>query len=121
MAAMLAPLGFENTYAIAVRRATSDSLGLHTLSDLAKASTRLRAGLTPDFIGRLFVDVTIVLPVRDENLVIPGAAHMAIHRAAGHFVLDIRLKCGQFVSDDAHGPITAVRIGGTRLIDNVEV
>jgi osmoprotectant transport system permease protein len=48
----LAPLGFENTYAIAVRRATSDSLGLHTLSDLAKASPRLRAGLTPDFIGR---------------------------------------------------------------------
>jgi len=48
----LAPLGFENTYAIAVRRATSDSLGLHTLSDLAKVSPRLRAGLTPDFIGR---------------------------------------------------------------------
>jgi len=48
----LAPLGFENTYAIAVRRATSDSLGLHTLSDLAKAGSRLRAGLTPDFIGR---------------------------------------------------------------------
>ena len=48
----LAPLGFENTYAIAVRRATSDSLGLHTLSDLAKAAPRLRAGLTPDFIGR---------------------------------------------------------------------
>jgi len=48
----LAPLGFENTYAIAVRRSTSDSLGLHSLSDLAKASSRLRAGLTPDFIGR---------------------------------------------------------------------
>ena len=48
----LAPLGFENTYAIAVRRTTSDSLGLHTLTDLAKAGSRLRAGLTPDFIGR---------------------------------------------------------------------
>jgi osmoprotectant transport system permease protein len=48
----LPPLGFENTYAIAVRRATSDSLGLHTLSDLAKAAPKLRAGLTPDFIGR---------------------------------------------------------------------
>ena len=40
----LAPLGFENTYAIAVRRRTADSLGLHTLSDLARASPRLRAG-----------------------------------------------------------------------------
>ena len=48
----LAPLGFENTYAVAVRRSTSDSLGLHTLSDLAKTAPNLRAGLTPDFIGR---------------------------------------------------------------------
>lgn len=48
----LAPLGFENTYAIAVRRATADSLHLATLSDLARESGRLRAGLTPDFTGR---------------------------------------------------------------------
>jgi osmoprotectant transport system permease protein len=48
----LAPLGFQNTYAIAVRRATADSLHLATLSDLAHASPSLRAGLTPDFIGR---------------------------------------------------------------------
>ncbi|MGH7710181.1 MAG: glycine betaine ABC transporter substrate-binding protein, partial [Gemmatimonadaceae bacterium] len=45
-------LGFENTYAISVRRATADSLGLRTLSDLARVSARLRAGFTPDFIGR---------------------------------------------------------------------
>ena len=48
----LPPLGFENTYAIAVRRKTADSLGLRTLSDLARESSKLRAGLTPDFIGR---------------------------------------------------------------------
>ncbi|HEY9226929.1 MAG TPA: glycine betaine ABC transporter substrate-binding protein [Gemmatimonadaceae bacterium] len=48
----LPPLGFENTYAIAVRRATADSLHLSTLSDLARVSSTLRAGLTPDFIGR---------------------------------------------------------------------
>lgn len=48
----LAPLGFENTYAIAVRRATADSLHLATLSDLARVGGGLRAGLTPDFIGR---------------------------------------------------------------------
>jgi osmoprotectant transport system permease protein len=48
----LPPLGFENTYAVAVRRATADSLGLATLSDLARVGPRLRAGLTPDFIGR---------------------------------------------------------------------
>jgi osmoprotectant transport system permease protein len=48
----LPSLGFQNTYAIAVRRETARKLGLATLSDLARVSQRLRAGLTPDFIGR---------------------------------------------------------------------
>jgi len=48
----LPPLGFENTYAIAVRRGTADSLHLATLTDLARAGARLRAGFTADFIGR---------------------------------------------------------------------
>ncbi len=48
----LPPLGFENTYAIAVRKQTAESLGLATLEDLARVGPRLRAGLTPDFIGR---------------------------------------------------------------------
>ncbi|MDE0651106.1 MAG: ABC transporter permease subunit [Gammaproteobacteria bacterium] len=48
----LAPLGFENTYAIAVRRETAEELGLATLSDLARDAGGLRAGFTPDFIGR---------------------------------------------------------------------
>jgi osmoprotectant transport system permease protein len=48
----LPPLGFQNTYAIACRRETAERLGLRTLSDLARAGPTLRAGLTPDFIGR---------------------------------------------------------------------
>jgi osmoprotectant transport system permease protein len=48
----LPPLGFENTYAIAVRRETATRLHLATLSDLARAGRTLRAGLTADFIGR---------------------------------------------------------------------
>jgi osmoprotectant transport system permease protein len=48
----LPPLGFQNTYAVAVRRATADSLRLRTLGDLARAAPGLRAGLTADFIGR---------------------------------------------------------------------
>ena len=48
----LPPLGFENTYAIAVRRATADSLGLTTLSDLARAGSALVGGFSPDFLGR---------------------------------------------------------------------
>lgn len=48
----LPPLGFENTYAIAVRRETARRHGLATLSDLAGVAPELRAGLTADFIGR---------------------------------------------------------------------
>jgi osmoprotectant transport system permease protein len=48
----LPPLGFQNTYAIAVRRETAQRLKLVTLSDLARGGPTLRAGLTPDFIGR---------------------------------------------------------------------
>lgn len=48
----LPPLGFQNTYAIAVRRQTAEEFGLSTLSDLAGVSDRLRAGFSPDFLGR---------------------------------------------------------------------
>ncbi len=48
----LPPLGFENTYAIAVRRETAERFGLRTLSDLAAVDDSLVAGFTPDFIGR---------------------------------------------------------------------
>ena len=48
----LPPLGFENTYAIAVRRETARQFSLATLSDLASAAPRLSAGLTADFIER---------------------------------------------------------------------
>jgi osmoprotectant transport system permease protein len=48
----LPPLGFQNTYAIAVTRATASKYRLRTLSDLARESPRLTAGFTADFIGR---------------------------------------------------------------------
>ncbi len=48
----LAPLGFQNTYAIAVRRETAARFRLRTLSDLARAAAQLSAGFTADFIGR---------------------------------------------------------------------
>lgn len=48
----LPPLGFQNTYAIAVRRETADRYHIRTLSDLAREGSHLTAGFTPDFIGR---------------------------------------------------------------------
>jgi osmoprotectant transport system permease protein len=48
----LPPLGFQNSYAIAVRRNTAAQYHLRTLSDLARESGHLVAGFTADFIGR---------------------------------------------------------------------
>ena len=48
----LPPLGFQNSYAIAVRRETAARYHLRTLSDLARESGHLVAGFTADFIGR---------------------------------------------------------------------
>jgi len=47
----LAPLGFENTYAMSVRTDMAQELNLRTLSDFARVSSRLKAGFTADFIG----------------------------------------------------------------------
>jgi len=48
----LPPLGFQNTYAMAVRRDVAMRYRLRTLSDLGRASPQLVAGFTADFIGR---------------------------------------------------------------------
>ncbi|MDQ6886662.1 MAG: ABC transporter permease subunit [Gemmatimonadota bacterium] len=48
----LPPLGFENSYAIAVRADRARRSRLATLSDLAAARPLLVGGFTPDFIGR---------------------------------------------------------------------
>ena len=47
----LGPLGFENTYALAVRRDTAERLGLHTLADLG-AHPDLSIGGDYEFFGR---------------------------------------------------------------------
>jgi osmoprotectant transport system substrate-binding protein len=46
------PLGFENTFALVVRRADADSHGLTTISDLAQAAPGMTAGFGPEFMAR---------------------------------------------------------------------
>lgn len=48
----LPPLGFENTFAVAVRPDTARRYNLRTLTDLARESSKLTAGFTPDFVQR---------------------------------------------------------------------
>ena len=49
--AMSAPLGFENTYAVAVTAEISERLGLETISDL-RAHPELRFGFSNEFLDR---------------------------------------------------------------------
>ena len=46
------PLGFENTFALLVRRGTADSLGLETVSDLTDHASELRIGVGYEFVER---------------------------------------------------------------------
>jgi osmoprotectant transport system permease protein len=45
-------LGFNNTFAILVRRADAETLGLRTIGDLRKTADRWRAGFGPEFVQR---------------------------------------------------------------------
>jgi osmoprotectant transport system permease protein len=48
---MTEPLGFDNTYALVMRRSEAQRLGIHTISDLQK-HPELRIGLTHEFLDR---------------------------------------------------------------------
>nr|HEX4312504.1 ABC transporter permease/substrate-binding protein [Kofleriaceae bacterium] len=48
----LGPLGFQNAYALAVRRDTATKLGLHALGDLAPHAGRLSLGADYEFLSR---------------------------------------------------------------------
>lgn len=81
----LPPLGFENTYAIAVTRKTAQRYNLKTLTDLGRESPRLIAGFTADFIGRAdgLVGLTRVYGVhpREVRPLAPAVKYQAL--AAG--------------------------------------
>ena len=48
----MSPLGFENSYALAVSRELAEKLNLRTISDLTKVSSSLKAGLGYEFVNR---------------------------------------------------------------------
>ncbi|MGK0185394.1 MAG: osmoprotectant transport system permease protein [Verrucomicrobiales bacterium] len=50
--AVLPPLGFENTYAVTVRRAMAERNGWKTISDLVPLAADLRGGFTAEFMER---------------------------------------------------------------------
>jgi osmoprotectant transport system permease protein len=123
----LPPLGFENSYAIAVRRATADSLHLATLTDLARASHTLRAGLTPDFVGRADglpgLERTYQMAFKDVRALAPAVKYQAL--AAGQVDVIDGYSTDGLISrydlavlvDDRHffPPYQAAAVVGSRL------
>ena len=55
----LNPLGFENSYALAVPRPQIKSLSLQTISDLASIASSLSAGLGYEFIAVSYTHLTL--------------------------------------------------------------
>ncbi|HEV2816511.1 MAG TPA: ABC transporter permease/substrate-binding protein [Allosphingosinicella sp.] len=49
---VIGPLGFENAYALAMRRARAEELGVRSLEDLARAAPRLTLGADLEFLSR---------------------------------------------------------------------
>src|SRR3954469_21347526 len=86
----LPPLGFQNTYAIAVTRATASKYHLRTLSDLARESSHLTAGFTADFIGRSdgLVGLSRVygLHPKDVRPLAPAVKYQALAAGAVDFI-----------------------------------
>jgi len=82
----LPPLGFQNTYAMAVTRSTAARYRLRTLSDLAQESAHLTAGFTADFIGRSdgLVGLSRVygLKPRDVRPLAPAVKYQALASGA---------------------------------------
>ncbi len=89
--AVAVPLGFNNTYALAMRNGQAQELGIRSISDLA-AHTELRLGFGPEFIARpdgwAGVKAAYGLPQRTPPALDHGLAYEAI--GAGRIdVMDI--------------------------------
>jgi osmoprotectant transport system permease protein len=78
----LAPLGFENTYAMSVRTSMAEALGLRSLTDFARVSGRMRAGFTADFIGLPDglpgLRAAYGLELREVNALAPAVKYQAL-------------------------------------------
>lgn len=89
----LDPFGFENTFAILVRKADAQRLGLRTISDAARHAGSLRAGFGPEFMNRpdgypglvRAYGLSFGSPPRemDRNLLYQALARGSIDLAAG--------------------------------------
>ena len=89
----LRPFGFENTFAILMRRGQAEALGIKKVSDLARHSGTLRAGFGPEFMNRpdgypglvkaYGVDFAVRPREMDRNLLYQAVSQGSLDVAAG--------------------------------------
>lgn len=90
---VLDPLGFENTFAILMRREQAERLGVRTISDLRTHEDTLRCGFGPEFmnradgypglVDRYGLEFAITPREMDRNLLYEAVARGTLDVAAG--------------------------------------
>jgi glycine betaine/choline ABC-type transport system substrate-binding protein len=125
----LDPFGFENTFALVMRRSDAARLGLRTISDLRGHQETLRAGFGPEFMNRAdgypglvkAYGLNFARPPRemDRNLLYQAVAQGSIDVAAGDST-DGRIAALDLVvlDDDRHyfPPYEAVPLVGAQTL-----
>jgi len=89
----LAPFGFENTYAMIMRREQTERLGIRTISDVRAHADQIRSGFGPEFMNRVDgypgliqaygLDFREAPREMDRNLLYQAVARGSLDLAAG--------------------------------------
>ncbi len=110
---VLDPIGFENTFAILMRRSQAERLGLKRISDLTRHQETLRSGFGPEFMNRQdgYPGLVAAYGLRfanapremDRNLLYEAVARDTLDVAAGDST-DGRVSALELVqlADDRH-------------------
>ncbi|MGH8564175.1 MAG: glycine betaine ABC transporter substrate-binding protein [Gammaproteobacteria bacterium] len=123
---VVAALGFENTYALAMRRARADKLGVRKISDLAQAAPDLSVGGDYEFFGRpewKAIREVYRLEVSEQRSMDPSLMYGAVARGAvdliSAFSTDGRIVAFDLVvlEDDRHAipPYDAIVLASEKL------
>lgn len=123
---VVAALGFENTYALAMRRAQAGKLGVRKISDLARVAPSLSVGGDYEFFGRpewKAIREVYQLKFSVQRSMDPSLMYEAVARGAvdliGAFSTDGRIVALDLVvlADDRHAipPYDAVVLASEKL------
>jgi glycine betaine/choline ABC-type transport system substrate-binding protein len=127
--AVLDSLGFENTFAILMRRDQADALGVHRLSDVSRVERTIRSGFGPEFMNRADgfpglvraygIQFAISPREMDRNLLYEALSRGSIDLAAGDST-DGRIALFDLVvlDDDRHyfPPYQAVPLASMKAL-----